>query len=150
MNESKRRAQILFLVGISSSIGVWIACVYLLTLLGFSQALAFIIAHTAAVATVGAFVYQIYRTVAAEREARNVEPRKKQACIILGAPNHGVLQDRVNYWLANEQGTVRSMTIAIANNGIYMAIIFELAGTRELTDKGMQLEEVTSKRSQRS
>lgn len=72
----------------------------------------------------------------------------EQRCLILAAPTHAVLQDRMNYWLKGGYGKVTSSSMAVTEKGFYMTIFYydidEIAEvikelpkneTKELVDK---------------
>jgi hypothetical protein len=48
----------------------------------------------------------------------------EQRCLILAAPTHGVLQDRMNYWLKGGYGKVTSSSMAVTEKGFYMTIFY--------------------------
>jgi hypothetical protein len=54
-----------------------------------------------------------------------IEKRSDVRCIIIAAPSHGVLQDRLNNWLSGGYGRVVSASMAMNGKGFYLTVFYE-------------------------
>jgi hypothetical protein len=55
----------------------------------------------------------------------SIEKRTEMRCLMIAAPSHGVLQDRLNNWLSGKHGRVVSSSMASSEKGFYMALFYE-------------------------
>ena len=55
----------------------------------------------------------------------SIEKRNELRCLMIAAPSHGVLQDRLNNWLSGKYGRVVSSSMATSEKGFYMALFYE-------------------------
>lgn len=174
MAEGKHeKAYPLFLGGIVSGVGTWIALAIILPRLNVSNELALPFASAVAIAVFGAFLFRMYTTyrprvkvraasapsvqAVPESPAGSVSETSTQApeapavkampepriehverCLILAAPTHGVLQDRLNYWLSGNYGTIKSTAMTSTDKGFFMSVIYQESKIPELTEKIMK------------
>jgi len=121
-----------FLIGIVGALSVWVTVAYLLPLFGFDLSFTFVLAHTAAIAVMGGFLYKIYKTIQAPPP---VVDNDQTRCLILSAPTHGILQDRANYWLGGKYGKVVGLAISVNDKSAHMAIFYSAPAPKELEVK---------------
>ncbi len=66
--------------------------------------------------------------IAVNRSKQEIERlREELRCIIIAAPSHGVLQDRLNNWLSGGYGHVTSTSMAMNEKGFYLTVFYEPA-----------------------
>jgi hypothetical protein len=111
------------LTAIASAFSVWVASAVIIGIIGYGTTAALSIALIIAVAVFGAFLFKIYFT---DKKTRlPVVTPSDQHCLILSAPTHGVLQDRMNYWLRGGYGKVTSSSMAATEKGFYITIFYD-------------------------
>ena len=54
-----------------------------------------------------------------------IEKRTELRCLMIAAPSHGVLQDRLNNWLGGKYGRLVSTSMAANEKGFYLAVFYE-------------------------
>lgn len=154
MAERKReRTHALLLNGIATGITTAVVIAIILMSVEFSSAMIYPIALAGAAAVFGVFMFKIYkirRQVQRPAETE-IQPIKESAsaaddiperviehierCLILAAPTHGVLQDRLNYWLSGNYGTIKSTAMTSTDKGFFLSIIYEQKTVKELTNQ---------------
>jgi len=68
-------------------------------------------------------------TTALEKQMTDIEKFKEELrCIIIAAPSHGVLQDRLNNWLSGSYGRVVSSSMAKDDKGFYLTVFYQPVG----------------------
>jgi hypothetical protein len=60
-----------------------------------------------------------------DRTKQQIARKDDQRCIIISAPNHGMLQDRLNNWLSSGTGRVVHASMASDGKGFYLTIFYE-------------------------
>lgn len=54
-----------------------------------------------------------------------IQKRIELRCIVITAPSHGVLQDRLNNWLSGSYGRVVSTSMAMNDKGFFLTVFYE-------------------------
>jgi hypothetical protein len=54
-----------------------------------------------------------------------IQKRIEVRCIVITAPSHGVLQDRLNNWLSGSYGRVVSTSMAMNEKGFFLTVFYE-------------------------
>jgi hypothetical protein len=54
-----------------------------------------------------------------------IQKRVEVRCIVITAPSHGVLQDRLNNWLSGSYGRVVSTSMAMNEKGFFLTVFYE-------------------------
>jgi hypothetical protein len=54
-----------------------------------------------------------------------IQKRVELRCIVITAPSHGVLQDRLNNWLSGSYGRVVSTSMAMNDKGFFLTVFYE-------------------------
>lgn len=122
----------------ASSLGAGVASAVILGINGYGTTATLSIAAIVAVAVFGAFLFKIYVT---DKKARlAVATPTDQHCLILSAPTHGVLQDRMNYWLKGGYGKVTSSSMVVTEKGFYLTIFYD--DVSQITKEIKELPEV--------
>src|SRR6185503_10756326 len=60
-----------------------------------------------------------------ERVMNEIEKRSEIRCLVITAPSHGVLQDRLNNWLSGSYGRVVSTSMAMNEKGFFLTLFYE-------------------------
>jgi hypothetical protein len=59
------------------------------------------------------------------RVMNEIEKRSEIRCLVITAPSHGVLQDRLNNWLSGSYGRVVSTSMAMNEKGFFLTVFYE-------------------------
>jgi hypothetical protein len=62
-----------------------------------------------------------------QRVMNEIEKRAEIRCLVITAPSHGVLQDRLNNWLSGNYGRVVSTSMAMNEKGFFLTVFYEPA-----------------------
>ncbi|HEV8387546.1 MAG TPA: hypothetical protein VGQ03_07985 [Nitrososphaera sp.] len=60
-----------------------------------------------------------------QRVMNEIEKRSEIRCLVITAPSHGVLQDRLNNWLSGSYGRVVSTSMAMNEKGFFLTLFYE-------------------------
>ena len=60
-----------------------------------------------------------------QRVMNEIEKRSEIRCLVITAPSHGVLQDRLNNWLSGSYGRVVSSSMAMNEKGFFLTLFYE-------------------------
>ena len=60
-----------------------------------------------------------------QRVMNEIEKRAEIRCLVITAPSHGVLQDRLNNWLSGNYGRVVSTSMAMNEKGFFLTVFYE-------------------------
>ena len=60
-----------------------------------------------------------------QKVMNEIQKRIELRCIVITAPSHGVLQDRLNNWLSGSYGRVVSTSMAMNEKGFFLTVFYE-------------------------
>jgi len=60
-----------------------------------------------------------------QRVMNEIEKRGEIRCLVITAPSHGILQDRLNNWLSGSYGRVVSSSMAMNEKGFFLTVFYE-------------------------
>jgi hypothetical protein len=60
-----------------------------------------------------------------QRVMNEIEKRSEIRCLVITAPSHGILQDRLNNWLSGSYGRVVSSSMAMNEKGFFLTVFYE-------------------------
>ena len=60
-----------------------------------------------------------------QRVMNEIEKSSEIRCLVITAPSHGVLQDRLNNWLSGSYGRVVSTSMAMNEKGFFLTLFYE-------------------------
>lgn len=62
---------------------------------------------------------------AVQRVIEAIERHRDMKCLVISAPSHGILQDRLNNWLSGRYGQVVSTSMVANDKGFFLALFYE-------------------------